>query len=78
MAPAKGGVEDASMDGSGLYNYSLAFLCIYSNSDANRELDKGKNEELLNMLIVTDWIRVIPTFILVTVVFTMVKKSIAS
>ena len=42
------------------------------------ELDKGKNEELLNMLIVTDWIRVIPTFILATVVFTMIKKSIAS
>ncbi len=42
------------------------------------ELDKGKNEELLNLLIVTDWIRVIPSFVLVIVVFTMVKKSIAS
>ena len=42
------------------------------------ELDKGKNDELLNMLIVTDWIRVIPTFVLVTLVFTMIKKSIAS
>jgi len=42
------------------------------------ELDKGKNEELLNLLILTDWIRVIPTFVLVIVVFTMVKKSIAS
>jgi hypothetical protein len=42
------------------------------------ELDKGKNEELLNRLIVTDWVRVIPTFILVTVVFTMIRKSISS
>jgi hypothetical protein len=42
------------------------------------QLDNGRNEELLNMLIVTDWIRLIPTFILVAVVFSMVKKSIAA
>ena len=58
----------------GLGRLSSAFIQI----PMQIELDKGKNEELLNMLIVTDWIRVIPTFILVTVVFTMVKKSIAS
>ena len=42
------------------------------------ELDKGRNEELLNMLIVTDWIRVIPTFVLAGDVFIMIKRSIAS
>jgi hypothetical protein len=42
------------------------------------ELDKGKNVELLNALILSDWIRVIPTFVLAAVVFIMVKKSIAA
>ena len=54
--------------------FSSAFIQI----PMQIELDKGKNDELLNMLIVTDWIRVIPTFVLVTLVFTMIKKSIAS
>jgi hypothetical protein len=42
------------------------------------ELDKGYNEEVLNNLIVTDWIRVIPSFVLISVVFSMIKKSIAA
>ena len=39
------------------------------------QLDHGKNVELLEKLIVTDWIRVIPSFILVSVVFLMMKRS---
>jgi hypothetical protein len=40
------------------------------------ELDKGKNVELLNALIVSDWIRVVPTILLGAVVLIMMKKSI--
>ncbi len=42
------------------------------------ELDKGKNPELLERLILSDWIRVIPTLILAGVVFHMLKKSLQS
>ena len=42
------------------------------------ELDKGKNEELLQWLIDSDWIRVIPTWILMTIVLVMLKKSLGS
>lgn len=41
-------------------------------------LDKGKNDELLQRLIASDWIRVIPTFVLAGVVFMMVKRSLTS
>jgi hypothetical protein len=40
------------------------------------ELDKGKNDELLQQLITTDWIRVIPTWIWIAILFTMLKKSL--
>ncbi len=39
------------------------------------ELDKGKNDELLHQLIVTDWIRVIPNWIWIAIGFVMMKKS---
>jgi hypothetical protein len=42
------------------------------------ELDKGKDMELLKELIVSDWIRVIPSFALVGVAFTMLKRSLAA
>lgn len=38
-------------------------------------LDQGKNDALLQQLIVTDWIRVIPTLVLVPLVFVMIRKS---
>ena len=41
-------------------------------------LDQGKNDQLLKDLIVTDWIRVVPSFILAVVVFIMIRKSIIS
>ncbi|MCI0751908.1 MAG: hypothetical protein L0Y35_08725 [Flammeovirgaceae bacterium] len=40
------------------------------------ELDKGKNDELLRQLIITDWIRVIPTWIFAVIVMVMFKKSL--
>lgn len=40
------------------------------------ELDKGKNEELLDMLLLTDWIRVVPSFVLPGVAFVMLKRSL--
>ena len=42
LAPAKRRVEGIGMDCSGLYNYSMAFLCIHSNSDANRIRQRQK------------------------------------
>lgn len=42
------------------------------------KLDQGKNEQLLNQLIVTDWIRVIPTILLAVIVLTMLIKTFNS
>jgi hypothetical protein len=42
------------------------------------ELDKGKNVELLEALILTDWIRVIPTIVLAVVGFIMIKKTVST
>lgn len=42
------------------------------------ELGKGKNDELLQRLITSDWIRVIPTIVLACIVFTMMKRSLTS
>ena len=40
------------------------------------ELSKGKNEVLLQQLITTDWIRIIPTWIMAGIVFTMLVKCV--
>ncbi|MBC7904299.1 MAG: hypothetical protein H7Y27_12795 [Gemmatimonadaceae bacterium] len=42
------------------------------------QLDLGKNDALLESLIVTDWIRVIPSFVLAVTVFLMVKRAVAA
>jgi hypothetical protein len=42
------------------------------------ELDKGKNDALLESLILTDWIRVVPSFVLAALGFTMMKKALTS
>jgi hypothetical protein len=39
-------------------------------------LDKGKDEELLQQLIVTDWIRVIPSFLQISTVFIMLYRCL--
>ena len=41
------------------------------------KLDNGKNDMLLQQLISTDWIRVVPSWILLVLVFAMIKKSIS-
>jgi hypothetical protein len=41
------------------------------------KLDNGKNDVLLQQLISTDWIRVVPTWILAGLVFSMIKKGIS-
>ena len=40
------------------------------------QLDNGKNEALLEQLIVTDWIRIIPHWIMIAVVITMLGKCL--
>jgi hypothetical protein len=40
------------------------------------ELDKGKNMELLQRLIISDWIRVVPSCVLACVTFVMLKRSL--
>lgn len=40
------------------------------------ELSKGKNEVLLQQLITTDWIRIIPTWIMAGIVFTMLVNCL--
>jgi len=40
------------------------------------ELSKGKNEVLLQQLISTDWIRIIPTWIMAGIVFTMLVNCL--
>jgi len=42
------------------------------------ELGIGKNDELLQKLIASDWIRVIPTVVLACIVFIMLKRSLMS
>jgi len=42
------------------------------------ELGIGKNDELLQKLIASDWIRVIPTLVLAYIVFIMLKRSLMS
>jgi hypothetical protein len=42
------------------------------------KLDQGRDSQLVEMLIVTDWIRVIPTIILGVVIWIMIKRSITS
>ena len=42
LAPAKGGIKDAGMDCFVLRDNSLAFLCVYSDSDANRIRQRKK------------------------------------
>ena len=40
------------------------------------ELSKGKNEVLLQQLITTDWIRIIPTWLMAAIVFTMLVRCL--
>jgi hypothetical protein len=40
------------------------------------ELSKGKDEALLGQLITTDWIRIIPTWLMAGIVFTMLMKCL--
>ncbi len=40
------------------------------------KLDKGKDEGLLNHLIVTDWIRIIPHWIMIAIVLAMLAKCL--
>lgn len=42
------------------------------------QLDSGKDEALLNQLITTDWIRVIPHWVLIGVVLTMLARCLKS
>jgi hypothetical protein len=42
------------------------------------ELDKGRNDQLLNKLITSDWIRVIPSFGLAIVAFCMLRKTMSA
>lgn len=51
---------------------SSAFIQI----PMQHELSNGKDEVLLQQLIVTDWIRIIPTWIMAGLVFTMLKKCL--
>ncbi len=40
------------------------------------ELSKGKDEVLLQQLVTTDWIRIIPTWVMAGIVFTMLMKCL--
>jgi hypothetical protein len=41
------------------------------------QLSKGKDEVLLQQLITTDWIRIIPTWVMAVIVFLMLKKCVS-
>jgi hypothetical protein len=51
----------------------MAIFSFYSET-MQIKLDKGKDEVLLHQLITTDWIRIVPHWIMIGVVLTMLFK----